>query len=114
MELKVSYRFDSPLPPFLIWHDPVIFNEELRKGYSNRLYKISARSTDIPESLRKSAKTDAKNEFRELENPSLPKNKNCCKMLQNVARCCKSLYLGTRISHSLKNQRIEIFVPKLP
>ena len=56
MELNVSYRFDSPLPPFLIWHDPVIINEKLRKSYSNRLYKISARSTDIPQSLRKSAK----------------------------------------------------------
>ena len=32
MELKVSYRFDSPLPPFLIWHDPVIFNPRLTGG----------------------------------------------------------------------------------
>ena len=34
-------------------------------------------------------------------------------MLQNVARCCKPLYLGTRMSHNLKNYRIEIAVPKL-
>ena len=59
-------------------------------------------------------KTYAKNEFRELENPNLPKIKNCCKILQNVARCCKPLFLGTRMSHNLKNYRIEIAVPKLP
>ena len=35
-------------------------------------------------------------------------------MMQNVARCCKPLYLGTRMSHNLKNYRIEIAVPKLP
>ena len=37
MELKVRYRFDSPLPlyAFTPLHDPVIFNEKLRKSCSN-------------------------------------------------------------------------------
>ena len=40
--------------------------------------------------------------------PQSIKNKNCCKMLQNVARCCNPLHSGTRTSHNLKKQRIEI------
>ena len=48
------------------------------------------RYTAISEEKRK---TDAKNEFRELENPNLPKIKivaKCCRMLQDVA----SLYIS--------------------
>ena len=87
MELKVRYRFDSPLPPFLIWHDPVIINEKLRKSYANRLYKISARSTDIPQSLRKSAKPVPKMSSGSSITPIYQKYF----FLQNVAECCKML-----------------------
>ena len=86
--VKGEVPFWLTFTPFLIWHDPVIFNEKLRKSYSNRLCKISARSTDIPQSLRKSAKPMPKMNSGSSKTPIYQKIKivaKCCRMLQDVA-----------------------------
>ena len=91
MELKVRYRFDSLLP--LFWSDMTrsfLMKSCAKAAPIPRLCKISARSTDIPQSLRKSAKPMPKMNSGSSKTP-IYQNKNCCKMMQNVARCCKPL-----------------------
>ena len=61
-------------------------------------------STDIPHLWGK-AQNLCQKWIQGARNTQTTKNKNCCKMLQNVARCCKPLYLGTLKSRNTSSKQ---------
>ena len=110
---QLTVPFWLTFTPFLIWHDRSFLMKSCSKvtpiGYAK-----SRHAPRIYRNLWGKAQNLCQKWIQGARKPQSTKNKNCCKMLQKVARCCKPLYLGTRMSHNLKNYRIKNAVPKLP